>query len=80
MFEYAMKLQEFAGGTGADLRRLGIRFALSNRTVSTIVSGIKNAVELEENVAAMEAGPLTDDEQAQLAKVISDMPRISWKA
>ena len=80
MVECAMKLQEFAGGSGADLRRLGIRFALSNKNVSTIVSGIKNAVEIEENVAALEAGPLTDDEQIGLARVVAEMPRISWKA
>ena len=80
MFQCAQRLKEFAGGGASDLRRLGMRFALSSKAISTIVSGIKNAAEIEENVDAVEAGPLTDSEQAELAEVIADMPRISWKA
>ena len=79
MVDCALKLQAFAGGSPEDLRRLGIRFALSNQAVSTVVSGIRSIAEIEENVAAVEAGPLTDDELTELDRFMADMPTISWK-
>ena len=78
--ECAQRLQAFAGGTGPDLRRMGIRFALSNPGVSTIVSGIRSITEIEENAAAVDAGPLTEGEQSGLAQAVADMPKIAWQA
>ena len=75
----ARRLQAFAGGTPADLRRLGIRFALSAEAVSALISGIRSIDEIEENAAAVDAGPLTDQEQDDLAKVTAAMPRFVWK-
>ena len=79
MVACARQLQAFAGGSPEDLRRLGLRFALSGKAVSTIVSGIRSITEIEENVAAVEAGPLTDRELADLAEFMADMPATSWK-
>ena len=79
MVAAAGRLQAFAGGRPEDLRRLGIRFALSSEAVSTIVSGIRSIAEIEENVAAVDAGPLTARELAELAEFMADMPATSWK-
>ncbi len=76
----ARRLQEFAGGSASDLRRLGIRFALSNPAVSSIVSGIRSVAEIEENAAAASQGPLSDDELARLAEVTVDLPEITWRS
>jgi len=78
IIEWAERLQAFAGGDGADLRRLGLRFALSHPGVSTIVSGIRNIAEIEENAAAVMAGPLSAEEQSALAEALAGMPAISW--
>lgn len=80
ILEGARRLQEFAGGSGSDLRRLGIRFALSNPEVSSIVSGIRSVAEIEENAAAASQGPLSDDELARLAEVTVDLPEITWRS
>ena len=80
ILEGARRLQELAGGSASDLRRLGIRFALSNPEVSSIVSGIRSVPEIEENVSAASQGPLSDDELARLAEVTADLPEITWRS
>ena len=80
ILEGARGLQEFAGGSASDLRRLGIRFALSNPAVSSIVSGIRSIAEIEENVSAASQGPLSDDELARLSEVTADLPEITWRS
>lgn len=79
ILEGARRLQDFAGGSGSDLRRLGIRFALSHPAVSSIVSGIRSIAEIEENVSAASQGPLCNDELARLAEVTADLPEITWR-
>ena len=80
ILEGARRLQEFAGGSASDLRRLGIRFALSNPAVSSIVSGIRSIAEIEENVSAASQGPLSGDELARLSEVTADLPEITWRS
>mgnify|MGYP002884612153 FL=1 len=78
MVNCAHRLQQFAGGRPQDLRQLGLRFALSNGAVSTIVSGIRSIDEIEENAAAIEAGPLSAEELDDLADVVDGFPDITW--
>ena len=80
ILEGARGLREFAGGSASDLRRLGIRFALSNPAVSSIVSGIRSIAEIEENAAAAAQGPLSGDELARLAEVTAALPEITWRS
>ncbi len=74
------RLRQFAGGSAADLRRLAMRFCLSQDAVSVVVTGIRSPREVEENVAAVEAGALDESEQTQVARLLREMPVISWKA
>ena len=74
------RLRQFAGGSATDLRRLAMRFCLSQEAVSVVVTGIRSPGEVEENVAAVEAGALDESEQNQVARLLKEMPVISWKA
>jgi D-threo-aldose 1-dehydrogenase len=78
MVDSARRLQALAGGRPADLRRLGLRFALSHPAVSTIVSGVRSIDEIEENATAIEAGILTEAETADLEQVVASLPPINW--
>ncbi len=45
------------------------RFALTNPHVDSVIAGPKNGVELDEAIAAMERGPMSDDELAWMKRV-----------
>lgn len=52
------ELYRFVDELGVTLPELGYRFAISNPDVSTVLMGARSAQEVEENVAAVEKGPL----------------------
>ncbi|RKU11138.1 hypothetical protein C6502_09065 [Candidatus Poribacteria bacterium] len=60
------KLQEFADDDLAALRRLAVQFVLSEPRVSSAVIGMKSAVEVTENLAAVETGGLDAETVAKL--------------
>ena len=56
------------------LPELGLRFVLSNPAVSTTLMGPKNQQEVEQNVAAVEKGPLSADVLARLDEIYAMVP------
>lgn len=64
------RLTDFVGGDARELRRLALRFALSEPAVSTVIIGMKTPEEVEDNVAAAECGPLSDTEMAEVMAVV----------
>jgi aryl-alcohol dehydrogenase-like predicted oxidoreductase len=74
------RLHEFVGYDDRELRRLALRFALSdsNRAVSTVIIGMRSEQELIENVRACAEGPLSESERAALDAIFGDLPTVSW--
>ena len=67
-------LYSFLDETGYSLAELGIRFILSNPLISCILMGPRSIKELEENVAAVEKGPLPEDVLKRLNEIVSMVP------
>ncbi len=47
-----------------------LRWVISNPNVSTVIPGMINAQQVEENVAAVERGPLSDEERKQVLAAV----------
>jgi aryl-alcohol dehydrogenase-like predicted oxidoreductase len=58
--------------TGMALPELGLRFALSNPQISTVLTGASNAEQMQSNLDAVEKGPL-DEGLIQRLDTIADM-------
>lgn len=56
------------------LPELGLRFVLSNPDVHTVLSGVRSAAEVEQNLAAAEKGPLPDELLSRIAEIASMVP------
>ncbi|MYA15707.1 MAG: hypothetical protein F4Z28_02500, partial [Gammaproteobacteria bacterium] len=55
------RLIKLAKTTGISIAALTVRFLIANRELSTILVGASTPEEIEENVAAAQAGPLPPD-------------------
>lgn len=64
-------LRKMVGGDARALTRLALRFALSDPRVSVVVSGMSRPEEVEENAAAVEAGPLSETERTQIDEALA---------
>jgi aryl-alcohol dehydrogenase-like predicted oxidoreductase len=56
------------------LPELALRFVLSNPSVHTVLSGVRSAAEVEQNVAAAGRGPLPDQLLSRIAEVAAMVP------
>ncbi len=65
------RLAEIASGHGKSLAQLAIAWVLGHPAVSVALVGMRNQMELEENVAASD-WKLTDDDRAAIDKVFED--------
>lgn len=63
---------------GMTMPEMALRFILNNRTVSTIIPGMRRLVHVEENIATSDAGPLPDSLHAQLRPHRWDREPTSW--
>jgi aryl-alcohol dehydrogenase-like predicted oxidoreductase len=70
--EQYRRLYAYLDELDMSIAEVGMRFVLSNPAVSTILSGSRSVTEVEQNVAAVEKGPLPSDALARL-KEIADM-------
>jgi predicted aldo/keto reductase-like oxidoreductase len=61
---------EYVGDKPEELRRLALRFCLSDSAVAVVVSGMKSIHEVEENVRILEEGPLTADEMREVLSLL----------
>ncbi|GAA1722283.1 aldo/keto reductase [Brachybacterium phenoliresistens] len=64
--ERARGLAEIAAGRGQSLAQMALAWALRNPLVTTALVGASSVHQLEQNVAALEAGPFTDAELAAI--------------
>ena len=67
-------LRDMVEGDARALRRLALRFAISDPRISVVVSGMSRPEEVEENAAAVEAGPLSETERTQIDEVLATVP------
>ena len=67
-------LYDLADEIGIALPELALRFAISNPDVSCVLTGARSLREIEQNVAAVEKGPLSDDVLAKLSKIAAMVP------
>jgi aryl-alcohol dehydrogenase-like predicted oxidoreductase len=56
------------------LPELALRFVLSNPSVHTVLSGVRSAAEVEQNVAAAGRGPLPDQLLSRIAEIAAMVP------
>ncbi|TVS15466.1 MAG: aldo/keto reductase [Gammaproteobacteria bacterium] len=56
------------------LPELALRFVLSNPDVHTVLSGVRSATEVEQNVAAAGRGPLSDGLLSRIAEIAAMVP------
>jgi aryl-alcohol dehydrogenase-like predicted oxidoreductase len=59
---------------GMPLPELALRFVISNPDISCVLMGARSDVEVEENVAAVEKGPLPPDILARLDEISAQVP------
>lgn len=62
----ARALNEIAADRGQTLAQLALSWVLRDERVTSALIGASSVAQLEDNVAALEAGPLTDDELARI--------------
>ncbi|MFV2143534.1 L-glyceraldehyde 3-phosphate reductase [Isoptericola sp. G70] len=60
--ERARALNEIAAGRGQSLAQLALSWVLRDQRVTSALIGASSVAQLEDNLAALAAGPLTDDE------------------
>lgn len=69
-----LALYEFVDDIGLSLVELGLRFVLGNENVSTVLIGPKTAEQVEESVAVVEKGPLSEDIIKRLDEIAAMVP------
>ena len=69
----ADKLKNAFKDSGFTLAQIAIRFVLSNPLISTVIPGAKSVKQLEENVKAAEAAPLSQNELKLIDSIYSDV-------
>ena len=74
LLERMEALLEMVSGDARALRRLALRFALSDPRISVVVSGMSRRHEVEENAAAVEAGPLSASERGRVEQTLAGVP------
>jgi L-glyceraldehyde 3-phosphate reductase len=62
----ARALDDLAAGRGQSLAQLALAWVLRDERVTSALIGASSVAQLEDNVAALAAGPLTDDELASI--------------
>ncbi len=69
-----------SGAAGLDTShaaQLALRFVLANPNVDVALSGMGSREMVEENVAAVEAGPLSEDEHEALARLLEETRQLA---
>jgi aryl-alcohol dehydrogenase-like predicted oxidoreductase len=69
-----LKLYELLDEIDISLPELGLRFALSNPDISTVLMGARSVEEVEQNVAAAERGPLPQELIQRLDEIAAMVP------
>jgi len=67
-------LYTFLDEIGLPIAEVALRFVISNPDISTVLMGARSADEVEQNVAAVEKGPLPDEALARLDEIAAMVP------
>ena len=67
-------LYAFLDEIGMPIHELALRFVISNPDISTTLMGARSVAEVEDNVAAVEAGPLPEDVLARIREIAAMVP------
>jgi aryl-alcohol dehydrogenase-like predicted oxidoreductase len=67
-------LYAFLDEIGAPIAELGLRFVISNPDISCVLMGARSPEEVEQNVAAVEKGPLSPGILARLDEIAAMVP------
>jgi aryl-alcohol dehydrogenase-like predicted oxidoreductase len=67
-------LYDLAAELDMTLPELSLRFVISNPDIATVLMGARSEVEVEQNVAAVERGPLDEDVLARLDEIAAMVP------
>lgn len=60
--------------TGIEIAVMCLRWALALEDISTVLTGPRNVEELEQNITAVEAGPLPEDVAKRLDEIAAAVP------
>lgn len=72
-----IRLYDYLDAMELDLPETAIRFVLSNKSIHTVLTGSRSVAELEANIRAAEAGPLSQgvlDELDDIARMVPFRP------
>lgn len=72
--EQFKKLYALVDECGIPLPEMGLRFVISNPEVHIVLMGARSAAEVEQNVAAVERGPLPPDVLKKLDEIAAMVP------
>ena len=72
--EQFMSLYNLLDEIGVPLPELALRFVISNPVISCVLTGARSREEGEQNVAAVERGPLPEDVLKRLAEIYAMIP------
>ena len=67
-------LYAFLDELGLPIAEVALRFVISNPDISTVLMGARSVEEVEQNVAAVEKGPLPDEVLARLDEIAAMVP------
>jgi len=72
--EQYLKLYALLDELEMPIAELAMRFVLSNPAVDTVLTGARSALEVEQNVATLDKGPLPSDVLARLDEIAAMVP------
>ena len=72
--EQLKKLYKLVDDVGIPIAEMALRWVLRNKDASSILTGPRNIAQLEQNVTAVEKGPLPDDISTELDEIAAMVP------
>ncbi len=72
LVEKLQRLNKIAEARGQSLAQMALRWALRDERVTSLVIGASRVEQLEDNVAALDAPALTDEELNQIDEILND--------
>lgn len=68
------ELERLAASAGMKVSELCVRFVLSNKAVTSILTGVDSLAQLQENMRLVNKGPLPDNILCQISKIVPVFP------
>jgi aryl-alcohol dehydrogenase-like predicted oxidoreductase len=74
MLPVRRKLEQLADSAGMSMIELCARFVLNNQAITSILTGVDNLTQLQENIKLIEKGPLADDLYSRIREAVPNFP------